>query len=252
LFDLGQFTTRWGYDCVMERPEDWIEELRQAYLFAGVPEDQLRPLLTTVQSVRLAAGDTLFNQGQRAERFFFVREGLIKLFRVSPEGDEKIIEMPRPGQTFAEAVMFMGNDTRYPVNAEALQDSCLLAFPQRAFREHLSNSIETCFGMLASMSRRLHGLVNQIESLTLQNATYRLISYLLEQIPHGVQESPEIVLTTPKSAIAARLAIQPETLSRILKKLSASGLIEVHGNHIVVSNIESLRNMAQMPPGEQE
>jgi CRP-like cAMP-binding protein len=236
----------------VDRPEYWIDEVRQAYLFAGVPEDQLRSLLKTVQSVQLVAGDALFQQGQRAERFFFVREGSIKLFRVSPEGDEKIIEISRPGQTFAEAVMFMGNDARYPVNAEALQDSSLLAFPQRAFREHLSNSIETCFGMLASMSRRLHALVNQIESLTLQNATYRLVSYLLEQIPHGVQESPEIALTTPKSAIAAHLAIQPETLSRILKRLSSKGLIEVHGNHIVVSNIESLRNVVQMPPAEQE
>jgi CRP-like cAMP-binding protein len=236
----------------MDRPEDWMYELRRAYLFAGVPEDQLRSLLRTVQQVQLASGDALFHQGQRAERFFFVREGSIKLFRVSREGDEKIIEISQPGQTFAEAVMFMGNDARYPVNAEALQDSRLLAFPQQAFREHLSNSIETCFGMLASMSRRLHGLVNQIESLTLQNATYRLVSYLLEQIPHGVQESPEIVLTTPKSAIAARLAIQPETLSRILKRLSANGLIEAHGNHIVVGDIELLRNLVQMPPAEHE
>jgi CRP/FNR family transcriptional regulator, dissimilatory nitrate respiration regulator len=249
LFDLGQFAAG-GYHYVMDRPLDWTDEVRQAYVFAGVPEDQLRSLLTTAQPVRLAAGDTLFNQGQRAERFFFVREGSIKLFRVSREGDEKIIEISRPGQTFAEAVMFMGNNARYPVNAEALQDSSLLAFPQQAFREHLAKSIETCFGMLASMSRRLHGLVNQIESLTLQNATYRLVSYLLEQIPHGVQESPEIVLTTPKSAIAAHLAIQPETLSRILKRLSANGLIEVHGNHVVVGDIESLRKQAQMPPAE--
>ena len=229
-----------------------MKELRQAYLFAGVPDDQLHGLLKNAHEIRLSAGEMLFTQGQRAERFFFVRKGMLKLFRVSPEGDEKIIEITQPGQTFAEAVMFMGTDSRYPVNAEALHDSRLLAFPQEAFRTLLESSKETCFGMLASMSRRLHMLVNQIESLTLQNATYRLASYLLEQIPHGVQESPEIVLTTPKSAIAARLAIQPETLSRILKKLSGNGLIEVHGNHIVVCRVESLRSMVQAPPSEHD
>ncbi len=234
----------------MDRAEECLHELRQAYLFAGVPDDQLHGLLKTVHEVRLGAGEMLFTQGQRAERFFFVREGMLKLFRVSPEGDEKIIEITQPGQTFAEAVMFMGTDGRYPVNAEALRDSRLLAFQQEAFRTLLESSKETCFGMLASMSRRLHMLVNQIESLTLQSATYRLVAYLLEQIPRGVQESPEIVLTTPKSAIAARLAIQPETLSRILKKLSAKGLIEVHGNHIVVCSVESLRGMVHAPPSE--
>lgn len=236
----------------MNRAEECINELRRAYLFAGVPDEQLYGLLKTVQEVRLGAGELLFTQGQRAERFFFVREGMLKLFRVSPEGDEKIIEITQPGQTFAEAVMFMGTDSRYPVNAEALCDSRLLAFQQETFRTLLESSKETCFGMLASMSRRLHMLVNQIDSLTLQNATYRLVSYLLEQIPHGVQESPEIVLTTPKSAIAARLAIQPETLSRILKKLSGEGLIEVHGNHIVVRSVDLLRSMVQAPPSEHD
>jgi CRP/FNR family transcriptional regulator, dissimilatory nitrate respiration regulator len=231
----------------MDRPEERIDELRKAYLFADVPEELLRSLMQSTREVRLEPGETLFTQGQRAERFFFLCEGLIKLFRVSPEGDEKIIEITQPGQTFAEAIMFMGTDGRYPVNAQALHPSTLLAFSHKAFRELLSNSIETCFGLLASMSRRLHMLVNQIESLTLQNATYRLAAYLLEQIPHGVQESPEIVLTTPKSAIAARLAIQPETLSRILKRLSEEGLIEVHGNHIMVRSVQSLRRMVRTP-----
>lgn len=54
----------------------------------------------------------------------------------------------------------------------------------------LRRSPEACFGMLASMSRRLHMLVNQIDSLTLQNATYRLVTYLLEQIPAGAEASP--------------------------------------------------------------
>ncbi len=236
----------------MDRPDDRIGELRKAYLFAGVPEEHLRDLLRTAQEVHLDSGGTLFTQGQRAERFFFLRAGLVKLYRVSPEGDEKIIEITQPGQTFAEAVMFLGTGSRYPVNAEALNDSTLLAFQQKTFLDLLSASTETCFGLLASMSRRLHMLVNQIESLTLQNATYRLVAYLLEQIPRGVQTSPEIVLTTPKSAIAAHLAIQPETLSRILKRLGERGLIEVHGSHVTVRNAESLREIVAAPVAEDE
>ncbi len=229
----------------MERSVEPIDELRAAYLFAEVPEAALRELLRSARDLTLRAGETLFTQGERAEHFFFVRAGSIKLYRVSPEGDEKIIEITRPGQTFAEAVTFLGTGGRYPVNAQALQDSRLLAFSQKAFRELLAGSVEICFGMLASMSRRLHMLINQIESLTLQNATYRLVSYLLEQIPHGVQTSPEIVLTTPKSAIAAHLAIQPETLSRLLKRLSDGGLIEIEGNHVTVRDAQALRNLVR-------
>jgi CRP-like cAMP-binding protein len=231
----------------MDAPDLRIEELRAAHLFAEVPEEQLCVMLAQAHEVEPAAGTLLFTRGQRAEHFFFLRSGLVKLYLVSSEGEEKIIEIIRPGQTFAEAVMFLGTDGRYPVNAEAMQASRLLAFSQKPFRELLAGSIETCFGMLSSMSWRLHMLVNQIESLTLQNATLRVVTHLLEQIPSGVQTSPEIVLTTPKGAIAAHLAIKPETLSRILKRLSQRGLIEVHGSHVTLRDVAAMRRAVQCP-----
>ncbi|MEX2163483.1 MAG: Crp/Fnr family transcriptional regulator [Sulfuricaulis sp.] len=232
----------------MNRSPDAASELRRAYLFAELSEPHLRTLIDHMQEIRLESGNTLFHQGQPAERFFFLREGLVKLFRLSPEGDEKIIEVMRPGETFAEAVMFMGTKGHYPVNAESVGESRIFAFEQKTFLNLLRESSDASFGLLASMSRRLHMLVNQIESLTLQNATYRLVAYLLELIPRNVKTSPEVQLTTPKAVIASRLAIQPETLSRILAKLRQAGLIEVHGNHITVRDVQALRDMVHLPP----
>jgi len=232
----------------MNRTPDASRELRRAYLFADMPDQHLQTLIQGMHEVHLNPGDVLFRHGQPAERFFFLRDGLVKLFRLSPEGDEKIIEIMQPGQTFAEAVMFMGPQGRYPVNAEAVNESRLYTFDQKTFLGLLHESSDACFGLLASMSRRLHMLVNQIESLTLQNATYRLVAYLLEQIPRDVKTAPDVQLTTPKGVIASRLAIQPETLSRILAKLRQGGLIEVQGNHITVRDVQALRRLVQMPP----
>ena len=234
----------------MNHKADPALELRRAYLFADLPDEHLRALINQMQEIRMKAGDGLFRHGQPAERFFFLREGLIKLFRLSPEGDEKVIEIVRPGETFAEAVMFMGNQGRYPVSAEAVSDARLYAFDQKAFLKLLRESSDACFGLLASMSRRLHMLVNQIESLTLQTATYRFVAYLLEEIAPDVKAAPELELKTPKAVIAARLAIQPETLSRILAKLRQQGLIAVHGNNIAVRDVQALRNLVQTPPEE--
>lgn len=232
----------------MTAENDYTAELRRAHLFADLSDEHLQAVTRGMQDVRLSAGDGLFSHGQPAERFFFVREGLIKLFRLAPDGGEKIIEIIKPGETFAEAVMFMGLKGRYPVSAEAVSDARLFAFSQRHFLGLLKEAPDLCFGLLASMSRRLHMLVNQIESLTLQNATYRLVAYLLEQIPPGVKTSPEIQLTTPKGAIASRLAIQPETLSRILGRLRQGGLIDVQGSLITIRDVAALRRLVEMPP----
>ena len=231
----------------MKFSTDDVSELRQAYLFAQADDAHLLALASTMQETQLAAGDTLFTHGQPAERFFFLRTGQIKLFRISPEGQEKIIEIIHLGQTFAEAVMFMGNQGRYPVNAQAITDCILFSFEQKAFLRMLSESNDIAFGMLASMSRRLHMLVNQIDSLTLQNATYRLAMFLLEHVPNDGQTSSDVQLTTPKGVIASRLAIKPETFSRILAKLKRYGLIDVHGNHITLLNLQGLRDLVYMP-----
>jgi CRP-like cAMP-binding protein len=221
-------------------------ELRQIYLFAEADDDQLTRLSQGLHAVRLGQGDNLFHQGQPATRFYYLRAGQVKLFRVSPDGHEKIIEIIRPGQTFAEAVMFMGDHGRYPVTCEAISDCELYAFDQKPFLQVLAESHEIGFGMLAAMSRRLHMLVNQIESLTLQNATYRLVMYLLEEAPRAAQTA-DIELTTPKSAIASRLAIQPETFSRILAKLRDQKLVAVNGPHIVLRDLKGLRDLVYLP-----
>jgi CRP-like cAMP-binding protein len=226
-----------------------LTELRQAYLFADADDGQLARLSRGMQTLPLRHGEMLFHHGQPAERFFFLRSGQVKLFRLSPDGHEKIIEIVRPGQTFAEAVMFMGTQGRYPVSAEAISDCELYAFEQNNFLQVLAESHEIGFGMLASMSRRLHMLVNQIDSLTLQNATYRLAMYLLEQAPRDAQAA-DVELTTPKIAIASRLAIQPETFSRILAKLRDQGLIAVHGNQITLRNLQGLRELVFLAADE--
>ncbi len=224
-----------------------FSELRRAHLFAQVDDAQLETLANVMQEVKLGPGEMLFTHGQAADRFFFVRSGRVKLFRLSPEGQEKIIEVVDPGQTFAEAVMFMGTQGHYPVNAQSMNDAQLYAFDQTQFLKILSESPETCLGMLSAMSRRLHMLINQIDSLALQNATYRLAMYLLEHAPQSLAEATEIELTTPKGMIASQLGIQPETFSRILAKFRRLSLIEVNGNHIALRDLRGLRHLAYTP-----
>jgi len=219
--------------------------LRRNYLFAGLNDDELKIVTESLQELNLEEGRTLFEHGQPADRFFMVIEGQIKLYRLSEEGDEKVIEIVRPGETFAEAVMFMSGKF-FPVNANALVQSRLLAIPNAVFKELLRKSPDSCFRLMADMSQRLHKRLNEIDSLTLHNATYRLVGYLLRELPEDVLQSPEIVLTTPKHVIASQLSIKPETFSRILMRLSRDGLIVVRGNSIVLEDLPRLRKEVEL------
>ncbi len=93
------------------------------------------------------------------------------------------------------------------------------------------------------MGRQLHGKITDIDNLTLHNATYRLVVYLLEQLPEGAMALSSIHLGATKSIIASRLSIKPETFSRILLRMSKQGLIEVHGNDITLVDVIGLREL---------
>ncbi len=216
------------------------EEMRGIYLFESLDDAQLNEVIKSGYLVNLSTHERLFERGEHAERFYFLCSGQVKLFQVSAEGYEKIFEIIQPGQTFAEAIMFM-EQHQYPVSVEAIVASELYSFDMRVFRNILKESNETCFRLMNTMSKRLHSRISEINSLALQNATYRLVNYLLDQIPDGSTEQPDIHLITQKSVIASRLSIQPETFSRILSRLIKNGIISVSRQDISVHNVKGLR-----------
>ncbi len=219
-------------------------ELNQLPLMSHLTLSHIDRIKNSMKRLVLSEGEHLFEQGQPADRFFLVRSGQVKLYRVSVEGTERVIDVKQPGQLFAETVLML-DECVYPLSANALTNTELLTFDFRTFKSILEESKETCFQLMADMSRSLQHYLDQVDYLTLQNASYRLVSYLLKQVPsdHVLDKSYEINLSTSKSIIASCLSIQPETFSRILRSLKNSGLIKVNGKKITILNLSQLKEM---------
>ncbi|HXH02285.1 MAG TPA: Crp/Fnr family transcriptional regulator [Candidatus Competibacteraceae bacterium] len=229
----------------MNTPDAYDTLIRRAHLFSALNEEQLAQVKRHMRVIRLAEGERLFDMESRAERFFMVVKGQIKLYRVSLEGNEKVIELVGPGKMFAEAVMFMSRQT-YPVNSMAVEESEVLAFDNRSFLELLRASPELCLTLLGEMSMRLHARLNEIDHLTLQNATFRVAHYLCQHLPQPHSDAPQMLqLPAAKNLIASRLAITPETFSRVFHNLSRAGVISVDGRTVTVHDPARLRGYVQ-------
>jgi CRP-like cAMP-binding protein len=222
--------------------KDLIKELSHIPIFSALNKTQLDDVVSSSTIVDLDSGDVLFNQGQLAEWFYLVRKGQIQLSLLSEVGSEKVLDIVHPGQLFAEAVMFMDKQC-YPVNATAIQNSQLVAFDIVTFRNILKVSVDTCFRLMAIMSKHLHMQLSEIDRLSLHNATYRLVDYLLKSVPKNVTKQTEVTLNYPKNILASRLSIKPETFSRILGRLGQKKMIVVQGNQIILRDIKSLRHL---------
>ena len=207
--------------------------------FKNLEQPEQERLMAQSHEQAFSAGELLIQQGQPAERFFLVLKGRVKLYRISADGQEKVVEIIHEGQTFAEAVMFMQR-SEYPVCAETLETVQLVSVPNRLMLTLLQENPQACLRLLGHTSMRLHQRLGELETLTLQNATQRFALYLIQQLEDRAQETVDIELPLPKRLIAARLSMQPETLSRIMARLHQEGLIEMRGRNIHISSIKRL------------
>jgi len=111
------------------------------------------------------------------------------------------------------------------------------ALQQRIFAE-LERSPAFARRMLAGMSRRLHGLVADVEAYTLHTGGQRVVGYLLKD---GPASGATVRLSVSKRLVASRLNITPEYFSRVLHDLSTRRLVRVDGREIEILDADGLR-----------
>ncbi len=212
-------------------------------LLRDASPEEIERVATGTRRIYAQKGETLFRRGDPCEGFWILLYGQTKLFATSPQGMEKVIEIVGPGMTFGEAIMFM--DMPYIVGAQTLSDSLLLLVAKSTVFAELESNTGFARKMLAGLSRRLHGLIKDVESYSMRSGAERVIGYLMRiDSNEGDDANAATAVTLPASkvTIASRLNLTPEHFSRILHDLSAAGLIEVDGKVIRVPNIQRLRD----------
>ncbi len=218
------------------------EFLKSHLLFQRLDERQLEEVISRARQVQLEDGQQLFQQGDTANRFYLVLEGRVKLFRLAPDGNEKVIELVGAGQTFAEALMFL-NAPRYPVCCQALGPASVLGIDAGHYMGLLRNSVDLCLALLGDMSYRLRALIREIDDLSLHSATCRVAAFLLSRAP---DDAEEFELDVPKHVIASRLSVKPETFSRIIKNLKSREVVEIKGSRVRLLDRAALERVADV------
>jgi len=210
-------------------------------LFSGLTSKELLDLLCEARVAVAPAASLLFLQGDPARHFYVVLEGWVKLFRATAEGDEAIIAVIPQGQSFAEAAVF--EEGSYPVSAAMVDDSRLLCIPAGSFLEKVINDRRMVMKMMASMSRRLRQLVNQVEDLSLKSSVERVAGYLAGLC---TEETGGAIVRLPldKAVIAKHLGMQPETLSRSFARLRTMGIV-ADGNTVRISDVADLHRLSR-------
>jgi CRP-like cAMP-binding protein len=199
--------------------------LEAASFFKEVSAESKKAISRICHPRKLNKREVLFMEGQTGEAVYLMAEGNIQLYKTTPDGRDVTIKMVRPGELFAEVILF--EKESFPVSAVAVEKSLVYSLPRAEFHGLLSNeSFRNDF--IGMLMRKQRYLVGQIMNLSASDVETRFFNFLEEQ--YGRHD--RYLITIPKKDLAAAIGTNPETLSRLLWKLKEERILVWEGDRL--------------------
>lgn len=210
-----------------ERVASWLSH---SCLLSGISTSAIQQIAKQSVALYVPAQAEVFQAGTQPSGFFVVVFGSMALYLQGTDQAERLSEIVGPGECFGEVAFLL--DQPYPVSSRALTDCLVIRAAAEPVYELLATDPSFARQLLASMATRLQRLMKDIRGFAFNNAGGRLAGYLLE-LPRST-ESPAVRLPMTKGALASKLLLAPETLSRLLKSWVNCGAISMKGRTLQI------------------
>lgn len=211
--------------------------------FPSLSDQSLAKFARQCRLVSYAKNDILFLEGDKGTTFFFLSEGIIKIYKTSPSGQETVLRVQGPGSIFAEVILF--ESPVYPVSAAAMAPSAVVHIPREHFLTLLD---EPRFRneFIATLMHKQRYLTDRIVYLTSLDVEERFFRFLMEH--YGIKE--EYALDLSKKDIASAIGTIPETLSRLFERLKGREAISWKGSTLTVDRDYLEQFASETLPGD--
>jgi CRP-like cAMP-binding protein len=223
--------------------DEKLHALRKCAYFSSLEEVILVGLLPGVNLVRFEKGEALFWQDEVCKGLYILERGHVKLFKISAQGREFIVNTLEEGGTFSEVPVF--DHGLNPVNAAALEESLVWIIDPEILRSAMYKYPSMCQSVVLNLSQNLRKMIGLIEELSFLQVTHRMARLLCQMTPE--QLSGESGTRLRRDQLAARLGTVREVAARALRELEHSGAIKVDRRGIRILDDEILRQWAQGP-----
>jgi len=201
----------------------------QSYLFSHLSPESLDYLLAHARAQHFTAQQQIIGHGDTVDFLYLILTGSVKTTRINSNGQEAVIRMLQPGETFMDAIIFMPGPS--PVTAIALEDASLLSIPADIVRQHALKDAQFACNLLRIVTAHYKTAMQQIEMISTKSPVERLGYYLLRLHLEQKPDSLDFTLPFQKAMIASHLGMTPETFSRALAHIRKMG-IDIDQKHI--------------------
>ena len=202
--------------------------------FSALTAEQRARVLVSARRLRVAAGQTLFVEGEPCAGLYVVAKGLVKLFKTSADGREQVLRHMSAGDSFNDVPVFDGGVN--PVSAAVVDDGEIVVLSRSAMLDVMREYPAVAQAVVQVFASRLRHLVALVEDLSFRQVTARVARIVLQSVaPHeGVGAGVGGRARVTQREIAEMAGTSREVVARALKALEGAGAIEVRRGAIHV------------------
>lgn len=214
--------------------------LRANACFGRLTAAEQAALAAAARLQLFGADEVIFLEGEAPTGLWWIEQGVVRIVKSSPEGDEHILHLAGPGESFNDIPMYDAGlnpattITQTPVKAWLI--------PAEAIRALVRQNPAFAQAVIQMLAQRVRHFTAQIETLVLYDVTTRVARFLLQQAADGALTEAGIT----RKAMAAYLATTPESVSRTLRTLQEAGAIQFDRHRIMIVDAAALRAIARL------
>jgi CRP-like cAMP-binding protein len=184
-----------------------IKQLRSDYKLSEKDCSRIIPLF---EELEVKKNKLLFQSGNIVRWVYFVEKGCLRQYFINSNGEERTIYFKTEGGWASELVSFLDNKPT-ELNLQALEDCTLKVISQKNWVYAISHFQSFCIGFIRAQQDTNYMLKKRLAEATVETPEEKYLRF--------INEEPNLLQRLPLFQIADYLAMTPETLSRIRKKI---------------------------------
>ena len=224
-------------------------DLSRVALFRGLDAARLAAVAAEARNTAISQGESFFVEGDRADAFFVLIRGRVKLTQLTPEGHQVVLRLIGAGDAFGGAGVF--GDETYPIGAEAVEPAEALRWPAAAMRRLMETEPRVALNAVEFVAARLHDLQRrhrQFMTERVERRVARALVRLAQQAGRPVDTGVEIDFAISRQDIAEMTGTTLFTVSRILSAWEERELVHSARQRIVIRQPQALAALADDMP----
>jgi CRP/FNR family transcriptional regulator, anaerobic regulatory protein len=202
--------------------------------FPSLEKELIEEIATVSEMKEMQEGELLMRTGQNIRTAILVVDGLVKIYRENGEGDEYFIYYLEPGKACAVSlVCALGKETS-GILAKAVIKSTVLIIPAYKVNEWMGKYKSWAQFAVNTYRERFEEILHVLDQTVFRNMDERLVFYLKRY-----RETYKThIISMPFSELAQEVNSSREVISRLMKKLSEKGVVELHGSYVKLLNLD--------------